>query len=321
MLIPEDANEPAILDYIRLTPLTDQKSVDPRSGDIIKKVCSPGWIYSPSKQYLRAMNCKRRNCEECGWYWAWKWRQALIGKSEYDTDLKKAYKADKALTLTFAENLPFKNVTRAIEYFWREIRRAYPKVAYWGVVEFNQKHTLPHLHFILAGAPFLEVDLIDYAWKKAQKWAGFTKIAWNIRIEKIKKNIQAYFTKYITKLTDGGKDEVPRRENWGGRFVRYSQNFFPISVPALLAGRAWCRQLAEDSELDKVYSHVRKPMAGLSGFMEKSDREESKIYLIINGKWEPWRDQGRGSPLEKLQTSFENLITDAGRHRSLLEVS
>ena len=133
------------------------------------------------------MNCKRRNCEDCGWYWAWRWRQALAAKSEYDKDLQKAYKADKALGLTFAENLPFKNVQRCLEYFWRMMRRAYPTVAYWGVVEFNQSHTLPHLHFVLARVPYIELDYIDYCWKKAQKWAGYEKIAWNVRIEKIKK--------------------------------------------------------------------------------------------------------------------------------------
>lgn len=313
---------PAILDYIRLTPLTENDSRVPAEILKGKGPCNPGWIYKPSSQYLKAMLCKRRNCQDCGWYWAYKWRQALAAKMEYDTDLKKAYKADKALTLTFAENLPYKNVTRAIEFFWRTMRRAYPKCHYWGVVEFNQKHTLPHLHFILSGAPYLEVDYIDYAWAKAQKWAGFTQIAWNIRIEKIRKNIQAYFTKYVTKLVDGGKDEVPRRENWGGRFVRYSRGFFPVSVPAMLAARNFCRELAEDKTLENIYSHVRRPLAGLSGFMERADMMENKIFLIVNGTWTPWMDAGRASPAENPQKTIKiDYLDDQGALGGVLKIS
>lgn len=275
----------SILDFIRITPPAPEKNILPR-------LCSPGWTYTPGSKMLHRMNCKRRACLDCGWYWAYHWRQALAAKAEFDFDLGKR-KADKALTLTFAENVPYLLMQRILEWFWEHLRRAYPGIQYWGVVEFNQAHTIPHLHFILANAPFLDLDHLDFCWKAAQKRAKLEHLAWNLRIEKIRKNTQAYFTKYITKLL-GGKDEIPRRENWQGRFVRYSKGFFPISVPAMLVGRKFAEKLKANDDLDRVFWHVRKPLAGLSGFMERSDLENALIDKVTLNPWEPVLDKVRG---------------------------
>jgi len=171
----------SILDYVRI--------IEP-SSEKIHNLCSPGWIYSPSKGTIHRMNCKRRTCEDCGWFWAWRWRQALKQKAINDKDLRLP-KADKALTLTFAENVPYVTMQGILRQFWKFVRRGYPGIEYWGAVEFNQAHTIPHLHFILAGAPYLELDYLDYCWKVAQKRYKLEHLAWNLRIEKIRKNIQA----------------------------------------------------------------------------------------------------------------------------------
>lgn len=273
----------SILDYVRITPPTQN----------LKLLCSPGWVYTPAKGVIHRMNCKRRICEDCGWFWAWRWRKALKEKAQNDLDLHKR-KADKALTLTFAENIPYLVMQRILEWFWENLRRAYPGVEYWGAVEFNQSHTIPHLHFILANAPYLELDYLDFCWQSAQKRAKLSHLAWNLRIEKIRKNTEAYFTKYVTKLL-GGKDEIPRRENWGGRFIRYSRGFFPIPVNAMLAGKKFADKLKANDDLDRVFWHVRKPLASLSGFLERADRENEVIDQITLNSWEPALDKIRAT--------------------------
>ena len=55
--------------------------------------------------------------------------------------------------------------------------------------------------------------------------------------------------------------------------------------------------------------------------MERADKTENKIYLIINGKWEPWRDQGRASPLEPPQKSFKiDYLIDQGAAGGVLKI-
>ena len=283
----------SILDYVRI--------IEP-NAEKIRNLCSPGWIYSPSKGTMHRMNCKRRTCEDCGWFWAWRWRQALKEKAINDNQLKKP-KADKALTLTFAENIPYRTMHQILRQFFKLLRRAYPKTEYWGAVEFNQTHTLPHLHFILSGTPYLEIDYLDYCFKVAQKRYKVEHLAWNLRIEKIKKNIQAYFTKYVTKLL-GGKDEIPRRENWGGRFVRYSRGFFPVPVNAMLAGVKFQEKLKANDQLDRVFWHVRKPHAGLFEFKMVSRETDRQLNELVTKDWSFAADRARAAPVEP-----DNLFT------------
>lgn len=269
----------AILDYTRLTEPTHEK---------LPLICSPGYGYAPGGHKTWKMACKRRNCLECGWYWASKWRSALKEKARNDFDFGKKT-ADKALTLTFAENVPFGTMQAILRQFWKLLRRGYPHTEYWGVVEFNQTHTIPHLHFILQQSSYLELDYLDYCWKVAQMRYKLEHLAWNLRIEKIRKNTQAYFTKYITKLT-GGKDEIPRRELWGGRFVRYSTGFFPISARTMVAGRVFNEKLKAGAALDKVYWYVRAPLKYLKDFQLDCRNEEKKVAAALSGKWYPLAD-------------------------------
>lgn len=304
----------SILDYIRI--------IEPCAPKL-QKVCSPGWHYAPAKGVLHRMNCKRRTCEDCGWFWAWRWRQALKQKAENDHRFNNP-KADKALTLTFAENVPYVTMQGILRQFWKLMRRAYPNIEYWGAVEFNQSHTIPHLHFILAGAPYLELDYLDYCWKVAQKRYKLEHLAWNLRIEKIRKNIQAYFTKYVTKLL-GGKDEIPRRENWGGRFVRYSRGFFPVPVNAMLAGEKFQEKLKANDTLDRLYFHVRKPAQELFEFKMACRREEKELFAVVNKKWDPGADRSRAAPVPApdLLTGVETIsvtfspVFDADLYRRL----
>lgn len=288
--------ELAILGSVRLTPLSENKSSKR------EKFCSPGWNLNVSKRYVHAMNCKRRNCDFCGWYWAWKWRKALKEKSTNDRHFGIPV-ASRALTLTFAENIEYLKMQRILEDFWLLLRRGYPGVQYWGAVEFNQAHTQPHIHFILSNCGYIELDYLDYCFKVAQKRSKVGKLAFNLRIEKIRKNVEAYFTKYITKLT-GGKDEIPRRENWQGRFIRYSKGFFPIPVPAMLAAAPFNRALERGENFDRFVYRVRKPRQDIIWWIFDSIDEEKRCDAIRVAGWQPEKDIAAGTELEP-----DNLLT------------
>lgn len=272
--------------------------------------CSPGWKYNASKQTLHRMNCKRRTCKECGWYWAWTYRSAIQAKVERDKALKLP-RAKLALTLTMAEYPDYKVVYDCFRYFWQLMRNpsdGYPAVQYLCFPEENQEHNLIHFHLILDKVDFIAHEFIRQRWITAQEWAGVDKTAWVLRIEKIKKNAVAYFTKYITKLSDGKKDETPRRENWKGRYVRYSKFFFgeltgpdaekrtPVNRRTLVESMVLQRTLSAGDEIDQLFYQVRKPLASVSGFMEKSDREAAKLAALVAAPWDPLGDRGRAGP-------------------------
>lgn len=288
----------SILDYTRLTEPTYEK---------LPLMCSPGYGYSPAGHKTWKMACKRRNCLDCGWYWACKWRNALKEKARYDSDFN-VKPVNKALTLTFAEYVPYDVVQKILRQFWKLLRRAYPNTEYWGVVEFNQAHTIPHLHFLVQQNLYLELDYIDYCWRVAQSRYDLKKLAWNIRIEKIRKNTQAYFTKYITKLT-GGKDEIPRREFWSGRFVRYSAHFFPISARTMIAGRVFNDKLKAGDNLDRVYWYVRRPLKYLKDFQKDCRDLQTTLSNAVNATWEPERDKSLAAvlPPDDLLTGIDTI--------------
>lgn len=288
--------EQAILGSVRLIEPNRDKS------PIKKRYCSPGWSVNLTKRQVHTMLCKRRNCDECGWYWAWKWRKALKEKSTNDRFFGREV-PKRALTLTFAENVPYVQMQNCLRFFWKFLRRGYPGVEYWGSVEFNQEHTQPHIHFVLANTGYIELDYLDYCFKTAQKWAGIQKIAFNLRIELIRKGIEAYFTKYITKLT-GGKDEIPRRENWGGRFIRYSRKFFPVPVSAILAASPFNRALKRAESFDVFVFRVRQPKQGSLYWILDQIDELKKCEAIRAQGWNPIKDINAGTPLEP-----DNLLT------------
>lgn len=266
-------------------------------------LCSPGWAYKPGKQELHRMSCKRRLCEKCGQYWAWKWRKALEEKEKYG-DFLRQKPPRLALTLTTAEKVSYKTAYACFRYFWQFMRRGFPNLKYWGTVEVNQSHTLPHFHFVLDGYEFIEFEYIRYCWQEAQRWAKIENVAWVLRVERIKKNIAAYFTKYITKLK-GGKDEIPTHNDWQGRYLRYSQSnskkgvkgFFPAPVAAMAEYAKFSKAIEAEEQLDRIYYHVRKPIAALSGFMDKASKEAEKTDWLVNRKWEPTREKLGASAL------------------------
>jgi hypothetical protein len=76
--------------------------------------------------------------------------------------------------------LATKDVGIALSMFWKEIRKRYPSLQYWGVTEYNQLQTQPHFHFILGDDKYIPQPVIKEIWEKVQRWAGFESIAWNV---------------------------------------------------------------------------------------------------------------------------------------------
>jgi hypothetical protein len=288
---------------------------------------------------IHPMLCKARRCEQCGFYWAWKWRLALRDKKD-TLERQGSPNISRAITLTTAYDCGYEKMWMALKYFWRYLRRyspdftrpfskgrkklkhgvkqarfPYAMLQYWGVVEENQEHTQPHLHFIIYNPSddkksYIPKELIKRAWQEAQKEAGFEKIAWDTRIEKIKSDVSRYFTKYLTKLT-GGKDEIPL-ESWGGRFVRYSvaskirPGFFSVGVGAITAAHGLAKYFQDPTE-ERSYCLIAQNV-GLDEFIEIAKGEANTLNAIIKSGWDWQADKIRAEVWK--EEMFPEYITE-----------
>jgi hypothetical protein len=249
---------------------------------------SPGWWYGSSTG-IHALGCKSRQCEVCQKYWSTRWRIALNFKCDYDA-WNGIEDAGLTLTLTFAEPCGHEVARAACRYFFQFLHEDYPKVKYFKSVEFNQKHTQPHLHFILQFAEFIPYKQIRIWWLKAQKWAGIGLKAWNIRIEEIKKNMAAYLSKYLTKAGKEAKDEIPRRDLWRGRYVSYSPGFFPRPLPDMLKMAQFHRQMETHDAIDRVFIYIDKTDKWLEPFTLQAQTEWAAQVEEINYEWDYKKD-------------------------------
>jgi hypothetical protein len=177
-----------------------------------------------------------------------------------------------------------------------KIVRPFRKVEFFGVVEYNQKHTQPHFHFVLRSG-YLPQKIIKKCWERAQVAAHFEKVAFDVRVEQIKSGVKQYFFKYITKMIKG-KDELPRPENWQGRGVRYSRQFFAAPAAQVTAAI----QLAEQNrrgDYSKFYPlHSRKIPAAFQ--MLDVDQLHASDVEAVSGQFNPFQDQYKaGEPIIK----------------------
>lgn len=272
----------------------------------IEDLACPKWVgysYDPSSRVYCRLKCKGRLCP-CSQYWSWRWRGLLGMKNDLEPN-----RCTRALTLTCASNPHYKRMHSALRYFWQLLRKAQKakRIEYWGTVEFNQSHKLPHLHFILDTDSYIPYKILRFCWIKAQQWAKFPRVAWVCRIEKIKKGVQSYFTKYLTKLDNGGKDEIPRPENWQGRYVRYSRNFFPQRTSVMMQRLYLQAQLHGYENEDVLLKsgairRRRNPLtcrlyslrpAALSYSLLTWNKTYKAHKAALNAAWEPDNDKER----------------------------
>lgn len=274
------------------TERTDNDVLSDKFASRPGATCSPGWAFTPAVDagQVHFLSCKRRSCGKCGKYWAWKWRKMLEDKA-LSLQRQGLPAMRRALTLTTAYDPGYEKMRSALSMFWKELRKTYKGVQYWGVTEYNQDQTMPHFHFILGNDTYIEQPLIKEIWEKVQKWASFEKIAWNVYIEEIKDNsdIQKYFTKYLTKLT-GGKNEIPDRENWKGRYVRYSKKFFAFPTSVILMALFLNQNIAADTNW-QTYYEVRPKLIydyhAQDNFVTECQNKEIAKSDLLNQKWNP----------------------------------
>lgn len=282
---------------------------------------------------VHPMLCKKRTCEKCGWFWQWRWLLMLKHKAESDARLGNN-PIRRAVTLTTAYDPGFEKCWYAIKMFWELLRdysfeltvpkgktrrvwkdesrkgepialatRPYRYVQYWGSTEYNQKHTQPHFHFILHNDQYIPMTLIKSLWIKAQKQAGFDKIAWDTRIEEIKTDVSKYFTKYIAKMT-GGKDEIPRRENWRGRFIRYSRKFFDVPTGCITVKHGWDKYCS-DPHSERSY-YLTTQGTPFQEFKQRAGETVYELTHLLNRPWDWEDDNFRGKPLPQQEEMFSD---------------
>jgi len=225
---------------------------------------------------------------------------------KHEEDKKRGINITRAISLTTSYDPGYQAVWLALKYFWRDMRKTYPKVQYWGVVEYNQNHTQPHFHFILDKDEYIKdgFDYIQNLWQKAQQQAHFKEIAWNVSIGQVRGDIEKYFTKYLTKLV-GGKDEIPRPENWQGRYVRYSKKFFGagISTKDILQALILKRNLDNEHFFSRAYFEIFPKWGvhssmGQGLFIEASTRQEDRAKVADIRSLE-WVDKGGVMEIEE----------------------
>lgn len=213
-------------------------------------------------------------------------RPAIINKETGEHRPKLFYKSDPAGNRAWMEHKQKKLQPGGDNY---KIIRPYRNIEFFGVVEYNQKHTQPHFHFILRSG-YIPQKIIKKCWEKAQRQAHFEQIAFDVRIEKVKTSVKQYFFKYITKQANG-KDELPKPENWQGRGVRYSRAFFAAPAPQVQAALQLARQQTTD-DYSKFYSlHSRITL--ISEQMLDVERVHAENVEVVTQAWDPFADMER----------------------------
>jgi hypothetical protein len=254
-------------------------------------------IYNPVTKRVRYAVCGRRACPNCSWLWASKWRYLLRTNADVHGNIPQ-----RALTLTFACKPTLKQFRLAMQYFWQCLKRYSPKdpktrkpkqvlnpatgrkrlyrpydrPAYFGVVEFNRKQTIPHIHLLLTDSDYIPRFVLQKCWQKAQTMAGLVKIAWNVDVRAIrdKEHLGRYITKYVTKTGHSDKGETPPT-SWGGRGIRYSKDFFgtrlqglPKSQRSVSASAMW---IAHVTQIRAAQLGFFRPLFDLNNGISNAD--------------------------------------------------
>jgi hypothetical protein len=271
---------------------------------------SPGYWYG-SKTGIHSLGCKSRQCEVCQKYWSTRMRIALNYKqSHYEFFGGKI--PFLVMTLTFWEYADNKKVWNILRYFWQLLRdEVKSEVLYFKCVEFNQKHTLPHLHFILQGQTFIAHELIRACWKKAQSWGKCSKLAWNVNIQEIEKSMAGYLSKYLTKAGNE-KDEIPRPENWKGRYVSYSPGFFPRPIPDMLLLAQWSDQQENADRIERMYVWIDRENRYQEQAVTVSQKDWQEQVETLNLEWN-WRDDklhGQKETIDLFDISLYNVSSE-----------
>lgn len=227
------------------------------------------FLFNPVTRETIALNCKSWRCEVHQGKWLHKWRSVVSWQL-------KRRPVDRLVTLTFAADCKPHQMIKAKKLLLEDLRLLYGEVEYLSVLEFSTIARLPHLHMLWYSA-FIPQEELSYLWARATILAGI-KASSVVYIEKPRSQDGSAFYALKYALSGAEKGQVIP-DNWDGRKVTYSDNFFEKSV-----AKIW-KELIQTWLADKEQA----------GKFELRDRlTTADLYP----EWEDWRS---GNACETIQ--------------------
>jgi hypothetical protein len=200
------------------------------------------------------------------------------------------------VNLTTATYTNHQEIEYALRLFMQSMRKAYGRIEYVKIVEYNRRQTQPHFHMIFrfddikipsrplnlpAKTPYPEnVHIpISYFWRESLIKASIKinerdpiKETWVTWCQPPKDGNGHKAAKYAVGYISGGnghKDYELPNDSWQGRRVTYSKHFFPTSI-----GKIWkdllsewfdgkpCEELVliRKTDIDVPYENMREVM-------------------------------------------------------------
>jgi hypothetical protein len=178
------------------------------------------FLFNPVSRETITLNCKSWRCEVHQKNWLHKWRAVVSWQL-----VRKP--VDRLVTLTFAEDCKPAQMISAKKALLEDLRKLYGRVEYLSVLEFTTKARLPHLHMLWYSA-FIPQPELSFLWARATLLSGL-KASPVVYIEKPRSQDGSAF--YALKYALSGAEKgqaIP--ENWDGRKITYSEEFFEKPV-------------------------------------------------------------------------------------------
>lgn len=181
------------------------------------------FLYNPVSRETMEVNCKSWRCEVHQGKWLHKWRAVVSWQL-----VRKP--VDRLVTLTFAENCKPYQMIAAKKHLLEDLRLLYGKIEYLSVLEFTTETRLPHLHMLWYSA-FVPQEELSHLWARATILARI-RASNIVYIEKPRSQDGSAF--YALKYALSGAEKgqaIP--DDWDGRKITYSNEFFEKSVAAI----------------------------------------------------------------------------------------
>lgn len=188
-------------------------------------VCKSAWIlghrlFNRETGQVLELSCKSWRCPVHKKNWLTKWRIVVLRELNINP-------IDRLVTLTCSSDCTPIELSRARQLLMRDLRANYGDIAYLAVLEFTTLTRLPHLHLLIRG-PYIPQSELSLLWKKATTAAGI-KPSTIVYIEAPKsQNGSAIYA--LSYALDSGPKNQDIPDDWHGRKITYSKNFFIAST-------------------------------------------------------------------------------------------
>lgn len=232
------------------------------------------FLFNPVSRETMPLNCKSWRCEIHQKGWLHKWRAVVSWQLVRRP-------VDRLVTLTFAENCKPVQMIEAKKKLMEDLRLLYGKIEYLSVLEFTTQTRLPHLHMLWYSG-FVPQENLSFLWARATLMAGL-RASPIVYIEKPRSQDGSAF--YALKYALSGAEKgqaIP--DNWEGRKITYSENFFEKSVAAIWKDvlKSWLGERLEDNQFVlrdklKIYELYPDVQDWRSGEVQPT---HSKYYIV-----------------------------------------